>query len=191
MVGTMQNLVNEVLQAAIGNHFRDKLQSLAAVDFIQTRQTVQNEAFLLISQKLQEYQIETRGVYIQDVALPEKLVEVLTTREVANQEIETFKKQEAAEMQRIETEKARGTADMQASLAKSEVEVTIKKNQSDARVNEAIGEATYLEKTGIASAAKVRAEGLAKAEAYREQVAALGQTSTAIVNAIDASPAPE
>ena len=28
MVGTMINLVNEVLQAAVGNHFRDKLQSM-------------------------------------------------------------------------------------------------------------------------------------------------------------------
>ncbi|GAH77209.1 unnamed protein product, partial [marine sediment metagenome] len=40
MVGTMQNLVNEVLQAAVGNHFRDKLQSMPAVQFIETRQEV-------------------------------------------------------------------------------------------------------------------------------------------------------
>jgi len=31
MVGTMMNLVNEVLQAAVGNHFRDKLQSMPAI----------------------------------------------------------------------------------------------------------------------------------------------------------------
>ena len=37
MVGTMQNLVNEVLQAAVGNHFRNTLQSLEAVRFIETR----------------------------------------------------------------------------------------------------------------------------------------------------------
>ena len=45
MVGTMQNLVNEVLQAAVGNHFRDKLQAMPAVQFIETRQEVQQEAF--------------------------------------------------------------------------------------------------------------------------------------------------
>ena len=44
MVGTMQNLVNEVLQAAVGNHFRNKLQSMRAVEFIETRQMVQQEA---------------------------------------------------------------------------------------------------------------------------------------------------
>ena len=37
MVGTMQNLVNEVLQAAVGNHFRNTLQALEAVQFIETR----------------------------------------------------------------------------------------------------------------------------------------------------------
>src|SRR5262249_37324448 len=35
IVGTMNNLVNEVLQAAVGNHFRDKLQSMPAIDFIE------------------------------------------------------------------------------------------------------------------------------------------------------------
>jgi hypothetical protein len=37
MVGTMRNLVNEVLQAAVGNHFRDKLQSMLAIWFIEMR----------------------------------------------------------------------------------------------------------------------------------------------------------
>ncbi|MCY2989760.1 MAG: SPFH domain-containing protein [Planctomycetota bacterium] len=44
MVGTIANLVNEVLQAAVGNHFRDKLQSMPAVQFIETRQQVQQSA---------------------------------------------------------------------------------------------------------------------------------------------------
>jgi hypothetical protein len=45
-------------------------------------------------------------------------VQVLTQREIANQEIETYKKKEEAQQQRISTEKAIGTADMQAELAK-------------------------------------------------------------------------
>lgn len=41
MVGTMQNLVNEVLQSAVGNYFRNALQQLPAVQFIETRDQVQ------------------------------------------------------------------------------------------------------------------------------------------------------
>ena len=70
MVGTMMNLVNEVLQAAVGNHFRDKLQSMPAIRFIETRQQVQEEAFKHIKEQLDQYRVETRGVYIQDVILP-------------------------------------------------------------------------------------------------------------------------
>ena len=44
MVGTMLNLVNEVLQSAVGNHFRNTLQDLEAVRFIETRMQVQQAA---------------------------------------------------------------------------------------------------------------------------------------------------
>jgi hypothetical protein len=37
--------VDEVLQAAVGNHFRDTLQSMPAVHFIETRQQVQRTAY--------------------------------------------------------------------------------------------------------------------------------------------------
>ena len=186
MVGSMENLVNEVLQAAVGNLFRDKIGGMQAISFIQTRQSVQEQAFNYIQGKLAEYEIETRGVYIQDVVYPEQLVTVLTQREVAHQEVETFKMQRQAQDQRVETEKARGTADMQVDLAKSKVGVDIQTNRAEARMKEAQGEATYIERTGTARGAEVRAVGLANAEAYQRQVEALGKGPTALVNAIKA-----
>ena len=186
MVGTMQNLVNEVLQAAVGNHFRDKLQSMRAVEFIETRQKVQQEAFAHIKNQIDQYDVETRGVYIQDVIFPQDLVVVLTQREIANQEVQTFQKQRDAQDQRIEMEQSKGTADMQAELAQARVGVDIQTNRAQARKAEADGEATYIRETGIAKGAEVEAVGLARAKAYREQVQALGQTPTAVVNAINA-----
>ena len=185
IVGTMANLVNEVLQAAVGNHFRDKMQSMPAIKFIETRQLVQEEAYAHIKTKLEEYQVETKGVYIQDVILPEQLVKVLTEREIASQEIETFKKQKMSQDQRIETENAKGTADMQAELAKSKVSIDIKMNNASARKAEADGEAAYISQTGTAQAAEVKAVGMARAEAYKAQVEALGQTPTALVNVVN------
>jgi precorrin isomerase len=186
MVGTMQNLVNEVLQAAVGNHFRDKLQSMRAVEFIETRQKVQQEAFAHIKNQIDQYDVETRGVYIQDVVFPQDLVVVLTQREIANQEVQTFQKQRDAQNQRIEMEQSKGTADMQAELAQARVGVDIQTNRAQARKAEADGEATYIRETGMAKGAEVEAVGLARAKAYREQVQALGQTPTAVVNAINA-----
>ncbi len=184
MVGTMKNLVNEVLQAAVGNHFRNKLQSMPAIRFIETRQQVQEEGFEHIKEQLEQYRVETRGVYIQDVILPEALVTVLTQREVANQEIETYKKQRSAQEERIAMENSKGTADMQSDLAKSKVGVDIKTNNANARTEEARGEAEYIRQTGTARGAEVEAVGLARAKGYQAQVEALGSNATALVNVI-------
>ena len=186
MVGTMMNLVNEVLQAAVGNHFRDKLQSMPAIRFIETRQQVQEEAFKHIKEQLDQYRVETRGVYIQDVILPEDLVKVLTQREIANQEIETYRKQRSAQEERIAMENAKGTAEMQADLAKSKVGVDIKTNNANARTEEARGEAEFIRQTGTARGAEVEAVGLARARGYEAQVHALGSNATALVNVITA-----
>lgn len=186
MVGSMFNLVNEVLQAALGNHFRNKLGNMEAVVFIQSRQTVQEEAMVHISNQLDEYEVETKGVYIQDVILPAELVEVLTRREIANQEIETYKKQRAAQDERIAMENAKGTAEMQADLAKSKVGVDIKTNNANARTEEARGEAEFIRQTGTARGAEVEAVGLARARGYEAQVRALGSNATALVNVVTA-----
>jgi uncharacterized membrane protein YqiK len=192
MVGTMLNLVNEVLQSAVGNHFRNTLQDLEAVRFIETRREVQRSAFEAVREYLAAYDVETRGVYIQDVVFPDALVQVLTRREIANQERTTYVEQERAETARVEVEKARGTADMQAQLAAAQVSVEISTNQARAREAAAEGEAAYVRLTGqaeadrtqaigLAEARATEALGLAKAAGYQAQREAIGDGATALV----------
>jgi uncharacterized membrane protein YqiK len=90
--------------------------------------------------------------------------------------------QKTAQDQRLETEQATGRADMQKSLAQSEVGITIKKNNADAREQEARGDAEYTRKTGLAQADVIRAQGVAKAEGFKAQNDAIGQTGTMLVN---------
>ncbi len=197
MVGTMANLVNEVLQSAVGNYFRNSLQALPAVKFIQTREEVQSAAQIYVTDYLKKYNVETRGVYIQDVIFPDKIVEVLTSREIANQEKTTYAEQKNAQEVRIDLEKARGTADMQVELAKASVSVDIKKAEADARIAEAEGVAGYTERTGRADGVKIeaigraegeaiKAKGLAAAAAYEAQTAAVGASATAAIAVADA-----
>jgi regulator of protease activity HflC (stomatin/prohibitin superfamily) len=182
IVGTMFNLVNEVLQAAVGNHFRDKLQSMPAIDFIEKRQDVQQQAQDHIASRLQEYRVETRGVYIQDVAFPAQLVEVLTAREVANQQQATYLAEKEAQDKRLDLEASRGKADMQSELAKSTVGIDIAKNKASAVQAEADGESYRLEKVGRASAVRTEAEGLAVARGLEAQQLAIGKEQTMAVN---------
>ena len=184
MVGTMQNLVNEVLQAVVGNYFRDTLQGMAAVQFIENRASVQTQAQSYIAEQIRKYNVETRGVYVQDVVLPEEIVTVLTQREIANQEKATFIAQKEAQLNRIAMEKQAGLADRQRDLAGSEVDITIKENRARARKAEADGEATYIEQTGRAKGAEIEAVGLARAKGFEAQKEALGPEATAMVNVI-------
>ena len=197
MVGTMANLVNEVLQSAVGNYFRNALQALPAVTFIQTRSQVQGDAETYIKGYLAGYRVETKGVYIQDVIFPEKIVDVLTEREIANQEKTTYAEQKNAQVVRIELEQARGTADMQAQLATATVTIDIKKAEAQARIAEAEGDAGFTERTGQADGVKIeaigtaegaaiRAKGLAAAEAYQAQVRAIGAPATSAIAIADA-----
>jgi uncharacterized membrane protein YqiK len=203
MVGTMKNLVNEVLESAVGNYFRNSLQGLPAVTFIETRDEVQKEAEEYIRNYLSRYEVETRGVYIQDVVLPAQLVDVLTAREIARQQQTTYEQERTAEMKRVELEQVRGTAAMQAELAKSSVSIGIKENDALARKAEAEGQAAYTRTTGEADAhvvqvrgnaeahvvkakgeaeaAAIEAQGVARAIGYEKQREALGSEATALV----------
>jgi regulator of protease activity HflC (stomatin/prohibitin superfamily) len=185
MVGTMQNLVNEVLQSAVGNHFRNTLQRLEAVRFIETRDEVQEAAREAVTRYLSSYEVETRGVYIQDVVFPVELVKVLTEREIAKQEKATFHEQREAQYARIEVEKARGTADMQGQLATSQVSIEINSNEAEARAANARGEAAYVETTARAEATKV--EVIGRADASR--IEAIGLADAARVQALGAAEA--
>ncbi len=196
-VGTMQNLVNEVLQAAVGNYFRNTLSGMPATQFIETRADVQKEATEYIEQYLKGYDVEVRGVYIQDVVLPSELVTVLTQREIANQEKTTFKSQQDAQEARIELEAMSGTADMQGQLASAKVSVEINTANAAAAVAEADGMRQVLEMTGAGEASKITAIGKAngqaeeaigrgKAAGYQAQRDAIGASQTAMVAALDA-----
>ncbi len=181
-VGTMGNLVNEVLQAAVGNHFRDKLQSMPAIDFIQKRADVQQQAQDHITERLKVYRVETRGVYIQDVVFPAQLVQVLTSREIANQQKATYDAERAAQDQRLLLEASRGRADQQSALAQSMIGVDIARNRAAAVQAAADGEAYRLTKVGEASAVQTRAEGLAVAAGLEAQQKAVGAGQAAVIN---------
>jgi uncharacterized membrane protein YqiK len=195
MVGTMQNLVNEVLQSAVGNYFRNKLQTLGATEFIEKRDEVQNAAEGYIQQYLSRYEVETRGVYIQDVVFPTDLVQVLTSREIAAQERSTFAQQREAQEARVSLEQQRGVADMQAQLAQANVSIDIEKSRAEAARARADGEASVITVTGSAEATRTRdignadaaaeeALGLARAKGFDAQRRAIGSEQTAMVAAL-------
>ena len=138
---------------------------------------------------------------------PPELVEVLTTREIAAQETQTFESQKVAEQARIALENQRGVADAQAELARANVSVEIKDAEAKAAVKQAEGEAsvtrqrgtaaadvtkltgeaeaTAIQATGLAEAEATKAKGLAVAAGFEAQQDAIGADQTALVAALE------
>jgi len=196
-VGNLANLVEQVLMPIVGNHFREALQALPVVTFIESRDKIQVAAHEHISARLREYDIECPGIYIQDVRYPEQITTVLKEREVANQQQATYKMEQKAEEVRSEKEQAKATADMQQSIVNAELSIKVNTSKSQAKIAEAEGEAGYKVKIGKATAEADLAIGTAKATViekqgtaqgvgYKSQVDALGQHQTMIVNAVKA-----
>jgi len=111
---------------------------------------------------------------------------------VATQQMSMFDAQKQAEERRREMENTKAQANLQPDLVKSEVAVQIatQRKQETIILADGEGQATRLAQEGLAAGItavgraegeKIRAMGLAKAEAYAQQAQALGQTSLALV----------
>ena len=185
MVGSMENLVNEVLQAAVGNSSATRSAAWKRSSLSRPARSCRKRPSTYIQKKLAEYEIETRGVYIQDVVYPAELVTVLTQREVAHQQVETFKMQRQAQDQRIETEKGARHRRHAGATGAAAVGVDIKKNNAEARRPRPTAK-PHIFAHRHRQGAQVEPLVWPALEAYRAQVEALGSNATALVNVVTA-----
>lgn len=194
--GSMQNLVSQVLEPTIGNYFRNSAQDSDVIAFLTTRQNRQNAAKDSISKVLEEYNVHAVDTLIGDITPPESLMKTLTDRKIAQEEEVTFETQRKAQDQRKTLESAKALADMQGKMVAAQQSVEISEREAQASVKKSEGEAKAIELkaganakakilnadaeaqqiqlTGAAEASKIEAIGKATAEAYQQQVKAMG-----------------
>jgi len=195
-VGSMQNLVDHVLQPIVGNYFRNAAQSYTVLDFLSARSERQREATEYIRQAIQSYDVQAIDTLIGDINPPPALMQTLTDRKIAEEQRKTFEVQEAAQKQRQQLVRETEMADIQQQVVRSEQGVRITELEANALIKRATGdaEAARLRAAGESQAIRLRAEGegnafrlkgageaeaikaigQAKAEAYQAGVAALG-----------------
>jgi uncharacterized membrane protein YqiK len=118
-VGAMQNLVDHVLEPTIGNYFRNSAQNSDAIAFLTSRVERQNEAKTHISRVLDEYNVYAVDTLIGDITPPPALMETLTSRKIAQEQIITFENQKKAQVQRQSLEKETAIAEMQKEVVKA------------------------------------------------------------------------
>ena len=173
-VGSMQNLIDHVLQPIVGNYFRNSAQDFTVLDFLGARSQRQTEAAEHIRVALGAYDVQAIDTLIGDINPPAKLMETQTDRKIAEEQRKTYEVQEAAQIQRQQLVRQTSLADIQHQVVGAEQGVQIAELTANAHIKQATGqaEATRLEALGEAEA--IRAKGDANAQAYRAGVESIG-----------------
>jgi uncharacterized membrane protein YqiK len=184
-VGSVQNLVDHVLQPIVGNYFRNSAQNYTVLDFLTARSERQSEAASHIRTAIGAYDVQAIDTLIGDITPPAELMLTQTDRKIAEEQRKTYEVQQLAQVQRQTLMKETAVADIQKDVVKAQQGVSIAELEASARVKSAAGEAEGLKlRAGAESEAirlrangeaqAIRATGEAKAEAYRAGVTSLG-----------------
>ena len=173
-VGSMQNLVDHVLQPIVGNYFRNSAQDFTVLDFLSARSQRQGDAAEHIRVALAAYDVQAIDTLIGDINPPGELMQTQTDRKIAEEQRKTFEVQEAAQVQRQQLVRQTSLADIQQQVVGAEQGVSIAELKANASVKQATGDAESTRLRALGEAEAIRATGNAKAEAYRAGVAALG-----------------
>jgi uncharacterized membrane protein YqiK len=176
-VGSVQNLVDHVLQPIVGNYFRNAAQFHTVLDFLSGRSERQSEAAGHIRNAVRTYDVEAIDTLIGDISLPEQLMLTQTDRKIAEEQRKTYEIQKLAQEQRQLLVRETALADIQQEMVKSERGVEIARLQADADIEAAKGKAQSTRLQAQGDAAAIQATGDAKARAYRAGVEALGSSS--------------
>ncbi|HLO86137.1 MAG TPA: flotillin family protein [Nostocaceae cyanobacterium] len=173
-VGSVQNLVDHVLEPTIGNYFRNSAQDYTVLDFLTARSERQAEAAEYIKKALRAYDVQAIDTLIGDIHPPATLMQTQTDRKIAEEERKTYEVQQLAQTQRQQLVRETALADIQKEMVKSEKSVQIADLKAQAEIKEANGQAEATKLRAMAEAEGIRATGNAKAETYRTGVQALG-----------------
>lgn len=184
-VGSMQNLVDHVLQPTVANYFRNSAQQVTVLEFLSARSDRQREAYEAIKGALAAYDVECIDTLIGDIQPPAELMKTQTDRKIAEELQRTYEVQREAQVRRQQLERETSIANMQAEVVRSEQMVSISAKNALAAAEHAKGEAARVRLAaeaealatklhGQAEAEATRAVGAAKADAYRVGVEALG-----------------
>jgi len=184
-VGSMQNLVDHVLEPIVGNYFRNSAQDYTVLDFLSARSARQKEASEHIREALLSYDVQAIDTLIGDINPPEQLMQTQMDRKIAEEQRLTYEVQQMAQKQRQSLARETAVADIQQDVVKAEKGVDIAELQANARIKTAAGDAESVRLNAAAEgdslklraageAESIRATGQARAEAYLAGVKALG-----------------
>lgn len=180
-VGSIENLVKNVIHPMIDSSFRNQASTTKAMDFMQNRKDEQLKAEDYVRNELEKYHVECVSVLICQIILPQDLMDTQTKKIIAQQEVGQYVEQQKAEAGRIDVEKTRATASAQLAVVNAEVAVSVAEQRKKETITLAEGDSQSVRLRGEGEAAAITAKGTAQAAALTAQQKAVGPTNLTLI----------
>ncbi len=185
--GDIKKLVEQTLDPMVSAYFKNIGQTRTLIQLIQDRSAIQEQSGVQMKEKFAQYNLELQEVLIgtPTSGAPggqiEQILVQLRSRQIADEQVETYGRQQSAAVKERELREAEARAKQQTLLTESAIGIEVQSNQGKAEYAKAQQQAAQIQTLAGAEAEKVRlmGEGEAKrikvmAEAQAEQAARVG-----------------
>jgi len=168
--GDVKKLVEQTLDPMVSAFFKNIGQKMTLIELLQNRAAIQEESAKEMKAKFEGYSLELQEVLIGtprasagDQTIENILIQ-LRSRQVAREQITTFKEQENAAVQERTLNEAKATAAAQTALTQSLIQVKVNENQGAAALARAQKDAETVKVTAAAAGERSRLEGQGEAD---------------------------
>lgn len=178
--GDIKKLVEQTLDPMVSAYFKNVGQMRTLIQLLQDRSAIQQQASTEMREKFAHYNLELEEVLIGTPSSPENDTQIetiltqLRSRQIAEEQVETYAQQEKAAVKERELREAQSRAQMQTRLTEAELNINIQTDQGKADYQRSLQQAQQIRALAEAEAEKVARVGIAQALATEEQVRAYG-----------------
>src|SRR5436190_7921740 len=183
--GSVFNLIQQIVHPLIDASFRNNAGEKKALEFVQGRSQLQEEALNRARIQFAKYYVEAQNLLISYIAVDPTLLATQTNKEIAIQQQTQYEQQATAERRRIAVQEMTARANLQPKVVEASYQVQINEDLAKAAIKQAEGvrDATRIQADG--SAAAIRMVGEAQADAYHAQADVLGSDRVALVKVME------
>jgi len=173
--GDIKKLVEQTLDPMVSAYFKNVAQTRTLIELLQDRANIQSQSGLEMREKFAHYNLDLQEVLIgtptagQGGPLDQILAQ-LRSRQIAEEQVETYSRQQKAAVKERELREAEARARQQASITESELSIQVQSNQGKADLARAQQHAAQIQALAAAEAEKLRVLG----EGEAAKIQALG-----------------
>jgi len=167
--GDIKKLVEQTLDPMVSAYFKNVAQTRTLIQLLQDRSAIQQQSGLEMKEKFDRYNLELQEVLIGTPTAGkggqiEQILVQLRSRQVAQEQVETYSRQETAAVKERELREAEARAKQQTSITESELSITVQANAGKADLARAQQQAAQIQALAQAESEKIRVLGEGEAK---------------------------